>query len=194
MIQPTRVLPSNAPPLGDADNVHQASRVLQEHSGNRQLTEHSAAHGFEQKYTAPVLAENAWPNYAPQHATQQLYHPRPQHRSTWSCGHSRQHGYHPYEHEKILRARADHLYNLFKNAPQYNRYRQRQAKDDKADEQKWPDHVEEAFFYGAYSSTGDDECALRLHYLQLLSSTRLQVVSRHCTRASYVVATSSFPM
>lgn len=155
MIQPARVLPSNAPPLRDGDDVHQASRVLQEHSGNRQQTDFGFAPESEQKYPSSVLTENSYPvQHQHQHQQQipQLYHPQPQHRQVWRYGYGRGgYRYHAPENEASIRFEADRLYHRFRRSEQYVKYRDRQSKDDKGNgDQKWPDHLEKAFFRGMF--------------------------------------------
>ncbi|KAK4542760.1 hypothetical protein LTR36_006136 [Oleoguttula mirabilis] len=150
MIQPARVLPSNAPPLRDGDGVHQASRVLQEHSGNRQQNEYpTPTNGYEQKYPTPVLTENALPTYQqPQSYGAQLYQPQPQYRQTFGYGQGRPgHGFYHGNDDSWCIKQARYLYRRFQNSSAYMKYRGRQRKDDKGnDDQKWPDHLEEAFF------------------------------------------------
>jgi hypothetical protein len=176
MLQPARVLLSNAPPLrgGSSDNsVVQASRVLQEQSGNRQLNDHNAAaagagHGsgydLQQKYLAQQQTsptENAWPNSSSAHSQlpqghQQYYnvpthlhHPQPQYRQQWTYAqHRRPSG--AYYDEQVISHRARQLWLRFQRSESYKKYRDRQHKDDKAAEQKWPDHLEEAFFRGMH--------------------------------------------
>lgn len=160
MLQPTRVLPSNAPPLQEGgDGLHQASRVLQEHSGNRQqhydfgntsAWDQSKYSYDDQKYPANVLAgENAYPrhhvqHHQGQHQHTQLYQPQPQHRATWRYSYPR-----GYQDEAALQYNAERLYRRFRQSDQYNKYRTRQSKEDKGNgEQKWPDHLEKAFFRG----------------------------------------------
>lgn len=156
MIQPARVLPSNAPPLRDGDSIHQASRVLQEHSGNRQQHELGFSEGHETKYPPDLLTENNFPEHIEQRQQQQqyehLYHPQPQHRQALRYGYAR--GAYRYaqpapELEARFQAEADRLFRRFRESAQYMKYRQKQAKDDKGNgEQKWPDHLERAFCYG----------------------------------------------
>nr|POE66101.1 hypothetical protein CFP56_54362 [Quercus suber] len=53
------------------------------------------------------------------------------------------------EHEAYAIRTAKNLLGRFKASVQYMKYRTRQQKDSKqAHEQKWPDHLEEAFFRG----------------------------------------------
>lgn len=165
MLQPTRVLPSNAPPLQEGnDGLQQASRVLQEHSGNRQQHHDFGSTAdwdptkylYDQKYPANVLTgENAYarhqaPHQYPQPQHQHLYHPRPQHRHAWRYG-----GYRaPYGQIDEVRVQhdAERLYQRFRQSDQYVKYRTRQSKDDKGNgDQKWPDHLEKAFFRGRFS-------------------------------------------
>ena len=167
MLQPVHVLPSNAPPLQDGnDNLHHTSRVLQEHSGNRQQHndlgasnnwDQSSYQYDQQKYPANVLTgENVY-HHQPgairsQHHRQNhhLYHPQPQHRYTWRYGHgARSYGHHDPNREARVQHDADRLYQRFRKSDQYLKYRTRQSKDDKGSgDQKWPDHLEKAFFRG----------------------------------------------
>lgn len=152
MLQPA-VLPSNAPPLGGEDGIYQASRVLQEHSGNRQQLEYTASGVYDQKYTA--LNENTCAPHQPrQHVTQtstQLYHPQPQYCQplTYSQVAPRHRScYYGNEEERITR-QAKSLWQRFQASAPYKKYRDRQHKEDKGDnDTKWPDHLEQAFFRG----------------------------------------------
>ena len=59
------------------------------------------------------------------------------------------HRYNAPEEEARIRFDSERLYNRFKKSDQYVKYRNRQTKDDKGNEdQKWPDHLEKAFFRG----------------------------------------------
>lgn len=160
MLQPARVLPSNAPPLQEGhDGLHQASRVLQEHSGNRQQHHDFDSTGDwdqskylydQQKYPANVLTgENAYARHHVPHQQYQhrhLHHPQPRHRYAWRYGHPR--GPWPMN-EAQVQYDAEQLYRRFEKSDQYVKYRARQAKDDKGNgDQKWPDHLEKAFFRG----------------------------------------------
>lgn len=159
MMLPARVLPSNAPPLLDGDGLQSASRVLQEHSGNRQINDFSfAATDYEQKYSgATLFNENSYDQqlqlqHQPQQVTGQLYHPRPQNRShAWKYGQQRSvYPYHNLAEDPKIQVEAEYLYSRFKQSEAYVKYRTRQAKDEKHEEQKWPDHLEKAFFRGTY--------------------------------------------
>ena len=150
MIQPTRILPSNAPPFREGDSVHQASRVLQEHSGNRQHDCSQVVNDYERKYPSSALTENNYTFQTQQpHQVPQLYHPQPQHRHAWRYGHARGYRYPGPEDEVKIRYEADRLFHRFRRSDQYIKYRNRQTKDDKGNgDQKWPDHLEKAFFRG----------------------------------------------
>ena len=157
MIQPSRVLPSNAPPLTEGDNLHHASRILQEHSGNRQQSDLGLQNDYEQKYPSSLLTENTYPRHHGHqqlHQTQHLYHPQPQHRQIWRYGHLRgSFGYPSPEQLAKIEFEADRLYRRFRQSDQYIKYRTRQSKDDKGNgDQKWPDHLEKAFFRGKVRS------------------------------------------
>jgi len=149
MLQTAPVLPSNAPPLRD-EGVYQVSRVLQEHSGNRQQYEYTT--GYEQKYSTPVSTEDAWPQQqASVGHTPQLYQPQQQYRQP-SIYASRQacHYNYPDDEQRITR-QANMLFARFEASKAYQKYRERQQKEDKGgQEQKWPDHLERAFFRGAF--------------------------------------------
>lgn len=164
MMLPTRVLPSNAPPLLDGDGLPSASRVLQEHSGNRQINDFVfAGTEYEQKYSgATLFNENSYEaQLQPQHqhqqqqlpqqqVTHQLHHPRPQHRHhTWKFGQQR--SVYPYTNpaeDSKIQVEAEYLHRRFKQSESYIKYRNRQTKGDKSDDQKWPEHLEKAFFRG----------------------------------------------
>ena len=145
MIHPAaRVLPSNAPPLRDGSD---ASRVLQEHSGNRQHNDYSVSNGYEQKYAGSALAENTYPTQQ-QHG--QLYNTQPQYRTPHRYGYaSNRRPHHPHEDDAWVAQEAKKLYRRFFQSEQYTKYRTKQHKEDKGgQDQKWPDHLEEAFFRG----------------------------------------------
>ncbi|KAK5110964.1 hypothetical protein LTR62_005502 [Meristemomyces frigidus] len=152
-----RVLPSNAPPLQSAGHtdLQYASRVLQEHSGNRQLglatsQQYAPCDLYENKYQPPVQTENAWRAPYQQYQQQATDPPQP-YRRTYSYSHARQiYGYghaRPHDNETAVQRRADALYHHFQKSEGYAKYRSRQHKDDKnGQEQKWPDELERAFF------------------------------------------------
>lgn len=156
MIHPPRVLPSNAPPLAGEGN-EQPSRVLQEHSGNRQATPFTYGQGYGEQKTVPAsLGENTYPSH-PMHSTYSLYsqppasnwHPDPRGRTGYVPSTCRRKTGYITAAEKALEAQK--LYRRFLNSDSYAKYRQRQQKDDKGNqEQKWPDHLEEAFFRGTH--------------------------------------------
>lgn len=154
MILPTKVLPSNAPPLQDDNGVQHASRVLQEHSGNRQLVDFNSNNDYEPKYplSGPSrLNEQSYPrHHVPQQPTQHFYRPQPQHRPTYRYGYSRAgYRYLTPQDEAKYQYEAERLYRRFRQSDQYVKYRGRQSKGDKGNEdQKWPDHLEKAFFRG----------------------------------------------
>lgn len=184
MLQPTRVLPSNAPPLQDgSDGLHQASRVLQEHSGNRQQHLPHDAFGSApsdwnqlkqlydpQKYPANVLTgENAYPTHhsilhrgphqvtPSAHRSHNLYPNQASYRPSFRNGHGR---FWSPQDEAKLQHDAERLYQRFAKSDQYVKYRTRQSKEDKGNsDQKWPDHLEKAFFRGESRSAGLHEAA-----------------------------------
>lgn len=153
MIQPEHVLPSNAPPLRDDGRLFQVSRVLQEQSGNRQQSEFVLDHDVgEIKGEATSFDENQV--VAPLQRLQSfppLYHPQPQHRQAWRYGYARAGWRYPGpEEEARIRLEAERLYNRVRKSQHYLKYRDRQTKDDKGNQdQKWPEHLEKAFFRGS---------------------------------------------
>lgn len=151
MIQPTQVLPSNTSPLRNDDNVYQASRLLQKHSGNRQQPDFSFGDEYNPKYASSVLTGNHFSiGHQQPYQQAQLYHPQPRLRQQWRYGYTRGgHRHNAPEEEARVRYDAERLYNRFRKSDQYVKYRNRQTKDDKNnDDQKWPDHLEKAFFRG----------------------------------------------
>jgi hypothetical protein len=155
MMLPARVLPSNAPALGD-DGLHLTNRVLQEHSGNRQHNTYSYT-DYEQKIPTSFSVENAYahrPQPPIQHQpARRLYHPQPVHRQEWKYGYS-SNGYAEYSPEEEVKnqVEAKYLYRRFRQSDPYVKYRNRQQKEDKGnDDNKWPDHLEKAFFRGMFA-------------------------------------------
>ncbi|KAI7086025.1 hypothetical protein KC356_g5369 [Hortaea werneckii] len=145
------VLPSNAPPL-EENGVYQASRVLQEHSGNRQQST-LVVQGPDQKASSTTSIENSWSSQHVQQlgvaAANHYYHlPTSYRQSSLPYGHSHRHSrYLIHSDEERITRQAKHLWQRFQASPAYKKYRGRQHKDDKGNtEQKWPDHLEEAFF------------------------------------------------
>lgn len=144
MLQPPAVLHSNAPPLGDgASNVQLASRVLQEHPGNRQLDYHAST-AYCEKHSAPIQAENSWPRTFGQYP-QPLTHAPRYGLAGLGYGYRRQSH---WDSAEEVRKKAKALFNRFQKSEQYTKYRARQQKGDKNQEQKWPDNLELAFFQG----------------------------------------------
>ncbi|RMY87853.1 hypothetical protein D0862_10596 [Hortaea werneckii] len=146
------VLPSNAPPL-EENGVYQASQVLQEHSGNRQQST-LVVHGSDQKASSTTSIENSWSSQHVQQlggvATANHYYrlPTSYRQSSLPYGNAhRQNRYFIHSEEEKVTRQAKHLWQRFQASPAYKKYRGRQHKDDKGNtEQKWPDHLEEAFF------------------------------------------------
>lgn len=198
MIQPARVvLPSSSTPPTGSDNAH--SRVLQEHSGNRQTNEYSYTQTVDQKYPVPLLTENTYvvhPAQPPvQHAPSQFYRhaplPRSHHRSVVNRS---QNPYWDPVYQAWCEKQARVLFHRFRSSDQYMKYRSRQQKEDKRgqEEQKWPDRLELAFFQGMDSfiitkTLSTDSSS------QHLSDGSLWGVTKSCTRTSNGDATSSSP-
>jgi transcriptional enhancer factor len=147
MIQPTRVLPSNAPPLHEIDNSH-VSRVLQEHSGNRQQNDYSYSHDSGQKYPAALLTENS---YVEQHQPPHQHQPSHVYRQTPLQRHSYRYARNHLGSDDQAKTEklAKHLYARFTQSEHYMKYRQKQPKGEKGPTDKtWPDRLELAFFQG----------------------------------------------
>ncbi|EGP87880.1 Tec1-like protein [Zymoseptoria tritici IPO323] len=147
MIQPTRVLPSNASPLRDADSLH-GPRVLQEHSGNRQYHNYSYTEHSQPKYPPSLSTENSYIGHQPLHHEAHYYQQHPAQRYHGGSRRSRP----PTREEQDAWMRkclkeADVLYARFRASDGYAKYRQRQQREEKpGTEQKWPEHLEVAFF------------------------------------------------
>ncbi|KAK0273521.1 hypothetical protein LTR35_012271 [Friedmanniomyces endolithicus] len=159
MLQPApRVLPSNAPPLhDDGDSVQHASCVLQEHCGNRQQQlAYPASAIYEPKYSLPLQqTENSWPGAYQQYQQQHVHHhavPSHQYNGGQQFAIRARHPPYDYQHaddERNDLKKAGDLFRRFQACAGYAKYRdkQHQGKDEKAaQEQKWPDDLEEAFF------------------------------------------------
>lgn len=142
-MQPARVLPSNAPPLNEIDNGH-VSRVLQEHSGNRQQNDYSYSHDSGQKYPTAVLTENSYPGHQPQH-----HQPAHIYRQTPLQRHNYRYRNHLGNDDQAKAEKlAKHLYTRFTQSDHYMKYRNKQPKGEKNGEKIWPDRLELAFFQG----------------------------------------------
>jgi transcriptional enhancer factor len=161
MLQPTRVLPSNASPVHEDDGVHE-TRILQEHSGNRQHHEYPyLAHAVNDlKYQQSFLSENS---YLEQH--QPPPHPNYFYQQSNVIRQHHNHGLgrrRPTDHEiacimQRVRRNADDLCRRFNASDGYVKYRQRQKQNTKIKaDQKWPEHLELAFFQGMFSREADE--------------------------------------
>ena len=184
MIQPY-VLPSNASPLVGGSEA--APRVLQEHSGNRQH-DFKFSQDYELKSSGSLLSENIHPRLPvrPQPVYRQHALSHTPYRSGFARpNYGRMH--HPTQAEKDERARI--LLRRFHSSEQYAKYRSRQTKTDGKDgDQKWPDHLEQAFFRGMYFSAFE---SVPLTLSQLLSNTRQWDVRSTCSRRNREAATNS---
>ncbi|OAG05831.1 uncharacterized protein CC84DRAFT_735891 [Paraphaeosphaeria sporulosa] len=125
------VLPSNAPALPNTD-TYIPSRVLQERSANRR-------HGFSED--ASSCKRSPTPIYAGR-------------LGGYFTGNLASH-FNGDKSEAQIDLETKRLMKLLKACDKYQKYRDRQpsdtasAKDNK--EQRWPDHLEEAFFRGMLS-------------------------------------------
>ena len=144
MIQPA-VLPSNASPL--VNGSEPPPRVLQEHSGNRQHHDYKFSQDYEQKCSATLSSENN------QSCLSMKFYGTQQHTNShqpWRSAYARPsygRSHYPTPAEKDAQARR--LLRRFHAAEGYSKYRDRQLKPDaKKEDQKWPDHLEQAFFRG----------------------------------------------
>jgi transcriptional enhancer factor len=126
--------------------------VLQEHSGNRQPVDFNNSDEYQPKYPSSGLTDSSYPrHHVLQPPTQHVYRPQPQYRQTYRQRYGRA-SYRCYmtpQEEAKLQYEAERLYRRFRQSDQYIKYRARQSKDDKGNgDQKWPDHLEKAFFRG----------------------------------------------
>ncbi|KXT00897.1 hypothetical protein AC578_5689 [Pseudocercospora eumusae] len=143
MLQPTQVLPSNAPPLQESPH-HLSRTVLQEHSGNRQQNDYSyQQHATDLKYPPSIHTENTYAGLQQAYRPAHVYQQTPAQRNALRYGARRTN---PWATEQAIEKEASYLYQRFRNSDQYTKYRNRQHKDDKGgQEQKWPDRLEFAF-------------------------------------------------
>ncbi|EMF14604.1 TEA-domain-containing protein, partial [Sphaerulina musiva SO2202] len=142
VLLPAPVVPSNAPSHSDA--IHgQSSRVLQEHSGNRQHDYFAASLEQEQKLPSACLSENAYVAYQhdprPAHVSHQT---RIQHNRSRDAQLGHRHGQRDPEQ---IRREAKYLLERFKASEAWSKYRDRQAKKPSSDH-VWPEELEWAFF------------------------------------------------
>lgn len=137
---PSAILPSNAPPWSGAVDDQVSARVLHEQSGNRQ-SDFAAAGLPESKYRYPSLNENGYPIHH-RHGRVHQSQGRPIYHG----------GYQQLEADRNARTaiEARSLYTHILNSDGYKTYRSRQSTDDPTDvkgaNQKWPEHLERAFF------------------------------------------------
>jgi hypothetical protein len=138
MLQPY-VLPSNAPPL--AAVTESTTRVLQEHSGNRQHSDLKHTQNYKE-----LLSENTNPRQITRTTHQSYRPPHAPFRSGFARpSYARSHQ--PTQAENDDRARR--LLRRFHSSEQYAKYRAKGSKEcDKNGEKKWSDHLEQAFFRG----------------------------------------------
>ncbi|KAL1620928.1 hypothetical protein SLS54_005859 [Diplodia seriata] len=129
------ILPSNAPALHDSiiDDIGVARPILQERCSNRQQdfldTDHRK-HGLYQP------AENFYNNSAAQGylASAQSSHAGYA-ASAWLA-----------DEDERVRQEAARLWRMLSRSDAYRKYRARQPKDCREQDQKWPEHMELAFF------------------------------------------------
>ena len=161
MLQPN-VLPSNASPLVAV--TESTTRVLQEHSGNRQHSDLK----FTQSHKE-LLSENTHPRQIAR--TYQPYRPpRITSHVPFRSGFARPsyaRSHHPTQAEKDDRARR--LLRRFQLSEQYAKYRAKGSKDDdKNGEKKWPDHLEQAFCRGKFRTRSFRRGTLLTHTILAL--------------------------
>lgn len=142
MIQPC-VLPSNASPL--VGGSEPAQRILQEHPGNRQSHDFKFSQDYEPKCSTLLLTENTHPRLPVK--PHLLFHTNG--GLPFRSGFARpNYGRSHYETPKEKDERAERLVKRFYDSESYAKYRARQLNNDKNSDQKWPDHLERAFFRG----------------------------------------------
>lgn len=124
------VLPSNAPDLSEPDSSI-PSRVLQERSANRR---HEHVEGASAWKRSPSPTDNVYSGRLGGYFTGNLSSSQ----------------FHGEKSEAQVESETKRLLRLLRNCDKYTKYRDRQPTTAKDKEQRWPDHLEEAFFRGEH--------------------------------------------
>ncbi|EKG18486.1 hypothetical protein MPH_04288 [Macrophomina phaseolina MS6] len=130
------ILPSNAPSLHDSiiDEIGVARPILQERCSNRQQDFLDADH---RKHGLYQPAENFYNGAAQSYlASSQTSHASYA-ASSWLA-----------DEDERVRQEAARLWRMLSRSDAYRKYRARQPKDCREQDQKWPEHMELAFFSG----------------------------------------------
>jgi transcriptional enhancer factor len=147
MIQPTPIVPSNAPPQHDTIGSHHSSRVLQEHSGNRQQNDYSYHAPSEQKHQPAHQIENTYQGY-------QIPRPLPIYQQTPlqqrnAYRHFARRCVEKHDDPIELRRKVRYLLQRCHGCEAFSKYRERLVKGHKPGaEQIWPERLEFALFEG----------------------------------------------
>lgn len=172
VFQPTPILPSRVPGWTDVDEA--SARVLREQSGNKQLAYHQSqpfAQGYaindarHDGFLALGLQGHLKPSYQlsgpscslPSNEdiySAQTVKPREYRNHRHTSYRSRRPGENEAEKSerefRRLEQTARHLAALFTKCDGYIKYRNRQPKQGTKGDQKWPDHMEDAFLRGRF--------------------------------------------
>jgi len=140
------VLPSNAPALPDSttQDLNRPPRVLQERSGNRQHDFLDTGFFSRRKHVPSSPTENFYSN------------------SLGDCLNAHGNLDLPFKQEKS-EAEIDRetaiLWRSLQRCEAYRKYRDKQPKNSREQKQKWPEHMEYAFFRGLFRTEHVD-CTL----------------------------------
>lgn len=162
VFQPTPILPSRAPRWADVEEV--SARVLREQSGNRQIA-YSHSQPFSHEYTVNDEGNDGFQFGLQGHSKSyrsipsnggiysgQIVKPREHRNNRHSSYRTRRKGESDAGKDerdiRRLEQTARHLAILFARCDGYIKYRNRQPKQGTKDDQKWPDHMEDAFLRG----------------------------------------------
>lgn len=178
--QPTPILPSNAPPWAGVSEEDETTQlqVFQEQCGNRQLgflpsqrcaSAYNADDGSDTDGFSPTAALNSQLGHRavsyPQPHTSEYRYPNSEYENNYSSmkhdysGSNRLQGHrhrvlgetNEAKEERKREAAARKLASRFAQCEGYIKYRNRQPKEGKGkDDQKWPEHMEDAFLRGSF--------------------------------------------
>lgn len=130
------ILPSNAPALHDSiiDDIGVPRPILQERCNNRQQ---DFLDGDHRKHGLYQPAENFYNSAAQGYLASSQSSHTGYAASTWLA-----------DEDERVRQEAARLWRMLSRSDAYRKYRARQPKDCREQDQKWPEHMELAFFSG----------------------------------------------
>jgi transcriptional enhancer factor len=132
-LQHSCILPSNAPALPEPE-LDIPSRVLQERSGNGRQSYVGSSGPWKQSPSSPIeniYSHNLGGSYFTGNYATELNGDKS---------------------EEQIEQETKRLLRIVRRCEKYIKYRERQPQTTKEKEQRWPDHMEEAFFRGAIQS------------------------------------------